>query len=84
MLVLTPKKRYTIQQIKQHKWMLSGDGPPKPPPPSCIQGHDPQAGEFNDQILRIMHQLGIDQLKTLEVGTTAAVLSVLMSRSMSS
>ena len=68
MLVRDPKKRYTIVQIKQHKWMQVQSGQPKEPVPSPI-GHDnSDAGEYNEQILRLMQSLGIDQLKTVQVG----------------
>lgn len=69
MLVRDPKKRYTIAQIKQHKWMQQGDGPPEPTAPISISGHDPQKGEFMEQILRGMHSIGFDHQKTLEVYT---------------
>ncbi len=67
MLVLEPRKRHTISQVKHHKWMVSGAGQPKQSPPSPVLGHDPQAGDYNEQILRLMHSLGIDQQKTLQV-----------------
>ncbi|ELU06853.1 hypothetical protein CAPTEDRAFT_183356, partial [Capitella teleta] len=68
MLVLEPKKRFTITQIKTHKWMLMGEGPPKDAPvsPAPDLGHNAAQGEFNEQILRLMHSLGIDQQKTLQ------------------
>lgn len=68
MLVLDPSKRLTISQIKKHKWMLADGGPPKlQSPPSPIIGYNAKIGEFNEQILRLMHSLGIDQHKTMEV-----------------
>ncbi|XP_021372693.1 serine/threonine-protein kinase SIK2-like [Mizuhopecten yessoensis] len=67
MLVLDPSKRLTIGQIKKHKWMLADGGPPKlQSPPSPIIGYNAKIGEFNEQILRLMHSLGIDQHKTME------------------
>ena len=67
MLVLDPKKRYTISQIRHHKWMLRDGGAPKERPPSPILGQNARIGEYNDQILRLMHSLGVDQQKTVEV-----------------
>lgn len=31
------------------------------------QENEPSIGEFNEQVLRLMHSLGIDQQKTIEV-----------------
>lgn len=31
------------------------------------QENEPSIGEFNEQVLRLMHGLGIDQQKTVEV-----------------
>ncbi|XP_033757951.1 serine/threonine-protein kinase SIK1-like [Pecten maximus] len=67
MLVLDPSKRLTIGQIKKHKWMLADGGPPKlQTPPSPIIGYNAKIGEYNEQILRLMQSLGIDQHKTME------------------
>ena len=67
MLVLEPSKRYTMTQISHHRWMQQEGGFPRPAPPSPIVGYNAKVGEFNEQILRIMGQLGIDQKKTMEV-----------------
>jgi len=74
MLVRDPKKRYTIAQIKQHKWMEVQSGQPKDPAPSPIGHHNSDAGEYNEQILRLMQSLGIDQLKTVQVGPHRATM----------
>ncbi|XP_046545798.1 serine/threonine-protein kinase SIK1-like isoform X2 [Haliotis rubra] len=66
MLVLDPAKRFTMEQIKNHRWMQLDGGQPKQPPPSPIIGYNAKVGEFNEQILRIMQSLGIDQKKTME------------------
>lgn len=34
------------------------------------QENEPSIGEFNEQVLRLMHGLGIDQQKTIEVKGT--------------
>ena len=94
MLVLDPKKRYTIEQIRRHRWMrpppVSDDSPaatepqqqqqqqqpPPPPPPSSSSSsslsssaslHSAGAGEYDEQILKLMHTLGIEPCKTVEV-----------------
>ncbi|NWZ33748.1 SIK2 kinase, partial [Brachypodius atriceps] len=67
MLVLDPSKRLSIAQIKEHKWMLV-EVPAQRPilyPPG--EENEPSLGEYNEQVLRLMHSLGIDQQKTLEV-----------------
>lgn len=66
MLVLEPTKRYTVAQIRSHKWMQVEGGYPRSAPPSPIIGYNASVGEFNEQILRIMQSLGIDQKKTME------------------
>lgn len=63
MLVLDPSRRFTIEQIKHHRWMLiegaSAIGL------SCdISNKSVQ--EPNEQILRLMVGLGIDAQKTRE------------------
>ncbi|XP_062464647.1 serine/threonine-protein kinase SIK2 [Pezoporus occidentalis] len=66
MLVLDPSKRLTIAQIKEHKWMLI-EVPAQRPilyPPG--EENEPSVGEYNEQVLRLMHSLGIDQQKTVE------------------
>ena len=67
MLVLDPKKRYTITQIKQHKWMQLDGALAKALVPSSDPELDLKPGEFSEQTLVIMQSLGIDQRKTLEV-----------------
>lgn len=66
MLVLDPSKRLTISQIKEHKWMLAEVPVQRPviyPQPS---ENEVSMGEYNEQVLRLMHSLGIDQQKTIE------------------
>ncbi|KAJ8919589.1 hypothetical protein NQ315_002211 [Exocentrus adspersus] len=60
MLVLEPNKRFSIQQIKKHRWMQMGIPPPLPPTIS-VSNTQP-----NEQILRLMQSLGIDSSKTRE------------------
>ena len=67
MLVLEPGKRYTLTQISAHRWMQTDGGPPRSAPPSPLIGYRAKVGELNEQILRIMQSLGIDQKKTIEV-----------------
>ncbi|KAG7471363.1 hypothetical protein MATL_G00123730, partial [Megalops atlanticus] len=68
MLVLDPSKRLSLAQIKEHRWMAL-DMPVQRPalyqqatPPEGGAG----VGEYSEQVLRLMHSLGIDQHKTLE------------------
>lgn len=63
MLVLEPNKRFSIQQIKKHRWMQMGV-PPTLPPTISVSNTQP-----NEQILRLMQSLGIDSSKTREVSS---------------
>ena len=74
MLVLEPSRRYTIPRVKQHEWMLMDGGGGKSCPPSPTIGHKAKVGQYNEQILRIMQSLGIDQQKTMEVSCAALQL----------
>ncbi|KAF7280261.1 uncharacterized protein LOC143204721 [Rhynchophorus ferrugineus] len=60
MLVLEPNKRFTVQQIKKHRWIQMGV-PPSFPPTIPVSNTQP-----NEQILRLMQSLGIDSSKTRE------------------
>ncbi|CAH1164893.1 unnamed protein product [Phyllotreta striolata] len=60
MLVLEPNKRYSIPQIKKHRWMQIG-APANQPRPVNTSNAQP-----NEQILRLMQSLGIDGVKTRE------------------
>jgi serine/threonine-protein kinase SIK2 len=61
MLVLAPEKRFTVEQVKKHRWMVA-EGPPR-----LLPSANPPSGEPNEQILRLMQSLGIDAAKTKEV-----------------
>ncbi|XP_049874802.1 serine/threonine-protein kinase SIK2 [Pectinophora gossypiella] len=68
MLVLEPMKRYTIEQIKKHRWMAAE---PYTPPivsadPARSPAHTASNNEPNEQVLRLMQSLGIDPVKTKE------------------
>ncbi|XP_023935517.2 serine/threonine-protein kinase SIK2 [Bicyclus anynana] len=69
MLVLEPMKRYTIDQIKKHRWMSVE--PYTVPPLSADPMRSPahvthHTQEPNEQVLRLMQSLGIDPVKTKE------------------
>ncbi|KAI4485780.1 hypothetical protein M0804_006269 [Polistes exclamans] len=61
MLVLEPAKRYTIPQIKRHRWMA---GSADTVCSAIITRSSPSIQEPNEQILRLMHSLGIDITRT--------------------
>ncbi|XP_063063412.1 serine/threonine-protein kinase SIK2 isoform X2 [Engraulis encrasicolus] len=72
MLVLDPSKRLTVAQIKEHRWMAL-DVPVQRPMlyqqgvlERGVEGVDGGLAEYSEQVLRLMHSLGIDQHKTLE------------------
>lgn len=64
MLVLDPSRRYTIEQIKHHRWMMTER--------AIAMGSTSDISskatnlEPNEQILRLMVGLGIDSQKTRE------------------
>ncbi|KAM9298861.1 serine/threonine-protein kinase SIK2 [Gastrophryne carolinensis] len=66
MLVLEPSKRLSIVQIKEHKWMMTEVPVHRPVLYAQSQDKDTSLGEHNEQVLRLMHSLGIDQQKTIE------------------
>lgn len=64
MLVLQPNKRFTIEQIKRHRWMIVEVDIPVTIELSnglCRANFEP-----NEQILKIMQNLGIDAQRTKE------------------
>ncbi|RXN17554.1 serine threonine- kinase SIK2-like protein [Labeo rohita] len=68
MLVLDPAKRLSLSQIKEHRWMMQEV--PSQRPVLYRQGLPCESksglGEHSEQVLRLMHSLGIDQQKTIE------------------
>jgi len=62
MLVLDPSKRYSVEHIKRHRWMVA-EAPRLLP----STGGEQHGAEPNEQILRLMQSLGIDAVKTREV-----------------
>jgi hypothetical protein len=71
MLVLAPEKRFTVEQVKKHRWMVA-EGPPR-----LLPSANPPSGEPNEQILRLMQSLGIDAAKTKEVRPSVLLLNSL-------
>uniref|UniRef100_A0A671WIU4 non-specific serine/threonine protein kinase n=1 Tax=Sparus aurata TaxID=8175 RepID=A0A671WIU4_SPAAU len=68
MLVLDPSKRLSVAQIKEHKWMALYAPVQRPvlyQQPLSAEG-ETGVGEYSEQVLRLMHSLGIDQHKTIE------------------
>ncbi|KAL8190455.1 UNVERIFIED_CONTAM: Serine/threonine-protein kinase sik2 [Gekko kuhli] len=67
MLVVDPTKRITIAQIKQHKWMQADSSLQQQQCLSfSIQNYNSNLGDYNEQVLGIMHSLGIDRQRTVE------------------
>lgn len=65
MLVLDPHKRYTIDQIKRHSWMMQ-EAPRLLPSTGGSDGKN----EPNEQIIHLMQNLGIDSGPIREVSQT--------------
>lgn len=81
MLTLDPVKRPTIEQIKAHKWMQQGNVQQRieaevliKMPKLSINSFQIQhfekyyESEPQQQILNLMHGMGVDQTRTKEVG----------------
>uniref|UniRef100_A0A672SCG6 non-specific serine/threonine protein kinase n=1 Tax=Sinocyclocheilus grahami TaxID=75366 RepID=A0A672SCG6_SINGR len=66
MLVLDPSKRLSIGQIKEHKWMVMEVPVQRPMLYQQTAEGEASVGEYSEQVLRLMHSLGIDQHKTVE------------------
>ncbi|KAJ8267068.1 hypothetical protein GJAV_G00137970 [Gymnothorax javanicus] len=72
MLVLDPSKRLTVAQIKEHRWMALEVPVQRTvlyEQSAAEEGGEvgsTAAGEHSEQVLRLMHSLGIDQQKTIE------------------
>uniref|UniRef100_A0A671R1R5 non-specific serine/threonine protein kinase n=1 Tax=Sinocyclocheilus anshuiensis TaxID=1608454 RepID=A0A671R1R5_9TELE len=66
MLVLDPSKRLSIGQIKEHKWMVMDVPVQRPMLYQQTAEGEASVGEYSEQVLRLMHSLGIDQHKTVE------------------
>uniref|UniRef100_A0A673KW08 non-specific serine/threonine protein kinase n=1 Tax=Sinocyclocheilus rhinocerous TaxID=307959 RepID=A0A673KW08_9TELE len=66
MLVLDPSKRLSIGQIKEHKWMVMEVPVQRPMLYQQTVEGEARVGEYSEQVLRLMHSLGIDQHKTVE------------------
>ncbi|MBN3319599.1 SIK2 kinase, partial [Atractosteus spatula] len=70
MLVLDPSKRLTVAQIKEHRWMTLEVPVQRPvlyqQAVAAPEEGEAAVGEHNEQVLRLMHSLGIDQHKTIE------------------
>ncbi|XP_029302455.1 LOW QUALITY PROTEIN: serine/threonine-protein kinase SIK2 [Cottoperca gobio] len=68
MLVLDPSKRLSVAQIKEHKWMVLYAPVQRPVLYQQPLSAEDEAGvgEYSEQVLRLMHSLGIDQHKTVE------------------
>lgn len=73
MLVVDPAKRITIAQIRQHRWMQAEPSVPRPPCPAFpTLGYTSSLGHYDEQVLGVMHSLGIDRQRTVEVSTPPA------------
>uniref|UniRef100_UPI00398EC099 serine/threonine-protein kinase SIK1 isoform X2 n=1 Tax=Pristiophorus japonicus TaxID=55135 RepID=UPI00398EC099 len=65
MLMVDPTKRITVSQIKQHRWMLAQTSLQQPLDYS-LKDYNSNLGNYNQQVLGLMHNLGIDRQKTVE------------------
>nr|XP_012419996.1 PREDICTED: serine/threonine-protein kinase SIK1 [Odobenus rosmarus divergens] len=67
MLVVDPTKRITIAQIRQHRWMQDEPSVPRQACPAfSALSYNSNLGHYDEQVLGIMHSLGIDRQRTVE------------------
>lgn len=65
MLVLDPAKRYTVSQVKQHKWMMA-DGLGKVAEHPTLYPGENGVYTFNQQVLDKMCEMGIADEETIK------------------
>lgn len=67
MLAVEPTKRFSVAQIKQHRWMQADPSAicHSPLHFSCPETHL-QQGTYNEAVLSIMQTVGIDRKRTIE------------------
>ncbi|KAK9981035.1 hypothetical protein ABG768_000604 [Culter alburnus] len=67
MLAVDPAKRFSVAQIKQHRWMQADPSAicHSSFPFSCLETHL-QQGTYNEAVLSIMQTVGIDRKRTIE------------------
>ena len=75
MLVRDPEKRYSIEMIKKHRWVVAGDALK----PIVSQLTIPTSNNHTDDVydelvLRLMDQLGLERQKTIEVNSFTELL----------
>ena len=62
MLVVEPAKRYTIQQVRAHKWMQGSPATSATPP--TVNNSVANSDDPCENILQLMQRWGIDSQKT--------------------
>jgi serine/threonine-protein kinase SIK2 len=77
MLVLDPTRRYTIEQIKRHRWMMVEIYVESPALKQVnLHACGTASVEPNEQIMQIMQSLGIDMQKTCKSLKVSEILFV--------
>ena len=68
MLIVDANKRYSIAQIKQHKWLIQGE--PYDYLLDMEEHHKSDNGAciYNEKVLQHMGKLGEDRTKVINVG----------------
>lgn len=74
MLVLDPTRRYTVEQIKRHRWMQAEEPPRLSFDSPAVRAE--KTSDPNEQVLRVMQELGIDIARTREVSSSNYIISV--------
>lgn len=66
MLVVDPAKRITIAHIRQHRWVQAASPLPPASPSLPAHSYDSSLGNYDEQVLDLMHALGVDRQRTVE------------------
>ncbi|XP_068185114.1 serine/threonine-protein kinase SIK1 [Antennarius striatus] len=66
MLVVDPARRISMDQIKQHRWMLADPSAAQQTLSHSLTEYNSNLGDYSEPVLSIMNTLGIDRQRTIE------------------
>ncbi|XP_038576671.1 serine/threonine-protein kinase SIK1 [Micropterus salmoides] len=66
MLVVDPARRISMDQIKQHRWMLADPTAAHQTLSHSLTEYNSNLGDYSEPVLGIMNTLGIDRQRTIE------------------
>ena len=75
MLIVDSNKRYSIVQVKQHKWMIQGE--PYDDLIDIEDQHEEGSGVvYNEKVLQQMEKLGEDRVKIITVSLPLRLMTI--------